>query len=274
MSWTNNSTIPGWYLFRQPAPGTALTAYNAGNGSSTTGSMYSFGSTSSSERALGALGSGGTYWGGPSSGTVAGWIAVAFLNNTGETIDIADVFFDGEQWRADNTSVQLLIFEYGIGSSFTAVGTWTAPGDSFNFTSPVNNNSGAIDGNTTGKVFGLGGTLSALGWDDGEVLWLRWRVTNALGNDHGLSIDDFSFVAYSPDYSITTTGGQIIVTDLKGNSDAIIKKISEPSPGNIEFNTFPVRTYSLNSGPALPFPVTLGLVGIYRYLCQSGRRRR
>lgn len=45
--WSNNTTIPGWYLFRQPAPGTALTAYNASDGSSTTGSMYSFGSISS-----------------------------------------------------------------------------------------------------------------------------------------------------------------------------------------------------------------------------------
>ncbi len=260
VTWTNNITIPGWFLFRQPAPGTALTAYNAGNGSSSTGTMYSFGATSSSERALGAVASGGTYWGSPGTGAVAGWIAVGFLNNTGQTIDLAGVSFDGEQWRTANTSVQSLIFEYGIGSSFTGVATWTAPGGTFNFNSPVNTTpAGPIDGNTTGKVSGLGGVLGGLGWDNGEILWLRWRVTNFSGDDHGLSIDDFSFVAYDPDYSITTTGGQIIVTDLKGNGDVLT--MDEPSAANIQFSV-PGRTYSLNGGPALPFPVTVGLSGI------------
>ncbi len=259
VTWTNNATIPGWYLFRQPAPGTALSAYNASDGSSTTGSMYSFGSTSSSERALGAIASGAAYWGSPATGAVAGWIAVGFLNNTGQTIDLAGVSYDGEQWRAANTASQSLVFEYGIGPSFTTVTTWTAPGSPFDFNSPVNTTAGPIDGNTTGKVSGLGGVLGGLGWDDGEILWLRWQVTNAPGNDHGLSIDDFSFVAYDPDYSITTTGGQIIVTDLKGNSDVLI--MDEPSAGNIQFSV-PGRTYSLDGGPALPFPVTVGLSGI------------
>ena len=259
VTWTNNTTIPGWYLFRQPAPGTALSTYNASDGSGTTGSMYSFGATSSSERALGAIASGATYWGSPGTGAVAGWIAVGFLNNTGQTIDLAEVFFDGEQWRAANTASQSLIFEYGIGASFTTVTTWTAPGGPFNFNSPVNTTAGAIDGNTTGKVSGLGGVLGGLGWDDGEILWLRWQVTNAPGNDHGLGIDDFSFVAYDPDYSITTTGGQIIVTDLKGNGDVLI--MDEPSAGNIQFSV-PGRTYSLNSGPPMSFPVTVGLSGI------------
>ena len=259
IAWTNNTTIPGWYLFRQPAPGTALSAYNASDGSSTTGSMYSFGAISSSERALGAIASGAAYWGSPATGAVAGWIAVGFLNNTGQTIDLAGVSYDGEQWRAANTASQSLVFQYGIGPSFTTVTTWTAPGSPFDFNSPVNTTDGPINGNTTGKVSGLGGVLGGLGWDNGEILWLRWQVTNAPGNDHGLSIDDFSFVAYDPDYSITTTGGQIIVTDLKGNSDVLI--MDEPIAGNIQFFV-PGRTYSLNGGPALPFPVTVGLSGI------------
>ncbi|MCS7035753.1 MAG: hypothetical protein NZM41_03735, partial [Saprospiraceae bacterium] len=257
--WTNHSTIPGWHLFRQPAPGTALTSYNSSDGSSTTGSMYSFGSTSSSERALGALASGGTYWGSPSAGSVAGWIAVAFLNSTGTTISQMQITYDGEQWRDANTTPQSLIVEYGIGASFTTVATWTLAGAPFNFNSPVNSNSGAINGNTVGKVAGIGGLIGGLTWNPGQLMWIRWRVTNAVGNDHGLGIDNFQFIAYSPDYAITVSGGSMTVTDLKGNSDVLT--VSEPSAGNIGFNA-PGRTYSLNGGPALPFPVSLTLTGI------------
>lgn len=259
ISWTNNSTIPGWYLFRQPIPGTALTSYNASNGSSTTGSMFSFGATSNPERALGALASGAAYWGSPASGALAGWIAVAFQNNTGTTITQMQMTYDGEQWRDANTSAQSLVVEYGIGASFTTVPAWTAAGGSFNFNSPVNSNSGAIDGNTIGKVAGLGGTIGSLTWNPGDILWIRWQVTNAVGNDHGLGIDDFQFIAYSPDYAITVSGGSMTITDLKGNSDVLT--VSEPAVGSIEFNA-PGRTYSLNGGPAASFPVTLTLSGI------------
>jgi hypothetical protein len=258
--WTNNSTILGWYLFRQPSPGTALTTYNASNGSSSTGSMYSFGATSNSERALGALASGGTYWGSPTGGAVAGWMAVGFLNNTGQTITQIQINYDGEQWRDANTSAQSLVLEYGIGASFTTVPAWTAPGSAFNFNSPVNANSGAIDGNTTGKVGGIGGLINGLTWNDGDILWVRWQVTNAVGNDHGLGIDNFQFIAYSPDYDITVSGSTITITDLKGNGDFL--DVYEPSASNIAFNA-PGRTYSLNGGPATAFPTPpIALSGI------------
>ncbi|MCS6930060.1 MAG: HYR domain-containing protein [Saprospiraceae bacterium] len=255
--WSNNTTIPGWYLFRQPAPGTALTAYNASDGSSTTGSMYSFGSISSSERALGAIASGGAYWGSPGAGSVAGWIAVAFQNNTGKTVSKISFTYDGEQWRDANTTPQSLIVEYGIGASFTTVSSWTLAGTSFNFTSPVNSNSGAINGNTVGKVPNIGGSIP-ITWNNGDILWIRWRITNAIGNDHGLSIDNFQFIL--PEYDVSVGGGSIVVTDLAGNSDLLLA--DEPSVGNIRFTTIaPVRTYSLNNGPTQPFPVSISLSG-------------
>src|SRR6185369_737348 len=55
LTWTDNSTIPGWYSSR--------TTYNFGTGSSNTGALYSFGLTG--DRALGSVGSSATgtvYW--------------------------------------------------------------------------------------------------------------------------------------------------------------------------------------------------------------------
>jgi len=209
--WTNNSTIPGWYLFRQPAPGTALTVYSANNGSSGTGSFYSYGTTGSSDRALGGLGSGGTYFGSPGSGAVAGWIAFAAVNFTGHTIDSVTVRFNGEQWRnGGNSASQTMVLEYGFGSSFTTVSTWTAAGSSFNWTSPVTGTTaGVVDGNTTGRVNNVGGTLSGLNWAPGTTLWFRWIERNDDGNDHGLAIDDFSL----------TAAGGVIVTESDGSTN-------------------------------------------------------
>ncbi len=211
ISWANNSTLPGWFLYRQPAPGTAITSYAAGTGSSTTGSFYSFGASGSGERAVGAVGSGGTYWGSPGDGAVAGWMAVGLVNNTGQTLTQFTVSYAGEQWRvgASNNNPETMVFEYGWGGAFTGVGTWTAPGGNFDWTTPVTTtgSGAAVDGNTTGRVPDRGGTISGFAWNPGDTLWLRWQVRNAPGNDHGLAIDDFTFVAVPEPRSVALWTG-------------------------------------------------------------------
>jgi hypothetical protein len=205
-AWTNNTTLPGWNLFRRTsatdATPVANTDYNAGTGSSNTGSWYSFGTAGSSERSLGGLASGNaTKWGSPATGAVAGWVAVAITNNTGATISDFTVGYDGEQWRdggAPNPAAQTMVLEYGFGASFGAVTTWTAPGAGFNFASPVFTNTttgAAVDGNGAGLVAGRGGTLTGQSWNVGDTLWFRWIENNDTGNDHGLSVDNFTFAA-------------------------------------------------------------------------------
>jgi hypothetical protein len=200
ITWDNNITLPGWFLFRQPAPGTAITTYSASTGTATAGSVYSFG-LDGSDRALGGVGSGGTYWGSPSAGTVAGWMAVGFQNNTGASLTSFTVSYDGEQWRySGNTNVQIMRFEYGFGTAFTNVLSWLAPGGSFDWATPVTSGSGgAVNGNTTGLVAGRGGTISGLTWSPGQNLWLRWVEVNDSGDDHGLAIDNLTFTAAVPE---------------------------------------------------------------------------
>jgi hypothetical protein len=190
--WANDSTLPGWSLFIATLADAPTIV--AGNGSSNAGSFYSFGEAGSSERALGGTASGGTYFGSPSAGTVAGYIAVAFTNNSGSVLDGFTLGFDGEQWRnGGNTAAQSMVLEYGIGASFGTVATWTAS-PSLTWASPVVGATGAaVDGNTTGLVGGLSASFSQLAWGNGDTLWLRWTERNDSGNDHGLAIDDLSF---------------------------------------------------------------------------------
>ncbi len=194
-SWTNDSTLPGWSLFRQPAPGTAVPTIGVADGSSNSGAFNSFGASGNSERALGGVGSGGSYFGSPSSGSVAGWIAAAFTNASAASFDSFTVEYDGEQWRnGGNTNSQTTVLEYGFGNTFAAVANWVAPGPAYDFTSPtVGSSAAALDGNAAAnRTADLGGTISNLTWDVGDTLWVRWAEVNDLGNDHGLAIDNFS----------------------------------------------------------------------------------
>src|SRR5206468_3262633 len=90
-SATSSLTPTGW---RFSESGTAAnTTYTAGTGSSTTGDTYSFGATSSSERAFGAL----------QTGTLIPTIGASFTNNTGQTIKTLVISYAGEQWRLGDT---------------------------------------------------------------------------------------------------------------------------------------------------------------------------
>jgi len=185
-AWTNDSTLPGWSLFTSAlAP---VTTYRAGDGASNAGAIYSFGTTSSTERALGGVG----------SAAFNGFIGLAFTNATALALDSFTLRFDGEQWRdggAASPAAQTMTLQYGFGATFAGVTSWNAPGGSFNFVSPVFVNTGAsavVDGNVAGKAAGLGGTLPT-NWLPGSTLWVRWQENNDLGNDHGLAIDNLSF---------------------------------------------------------------------------------
>ena len=209
VAWTNDSTLTGWSLFNKtPA---AITAIDSGTGSSNTGKFYSFGPAANADRALGGVASGGAYFGSPTAGNVAGWIAVSLTNNTAITLDTVLIGYDGEQWRdggAAAPAAQTMVLQYGIGATFGAVATWVTPGGAFNFTSPVFTNTGtgaAVVGNAAGLTAGLGGTLTGVAWNAGDTLWIRWVDNNDAGNDHGLAIDNFKFAAV-PEPSIGLLG--------------------------------------------------------------------
>lgn len=190
-AWVNDVTLPGWHLFDRN--GGAISTIVGGDGSSNTGSFYSFGTAASTDRALGGLASGGTYFGSPAAGALAGYIALAVSNDTGVALASFTVGYTGEQWRnGGNATAQTMVLEYGFGSSFGTVASWTAAGSGFDFTSPVTGTTaGAVNGNVAGSIPNLGGTV-AVNWAAGSTLWLRWIENNDAGNDHGLAIDNFS----------------------------------------------------------------------------------
>ncbi|GAA4747671.1 cadherin-like beta sandwich domain-containing protein [Flavisolibacter ginsenosidimutans] len=169
-TWTDNSTIVGWYTNR--------VAYIGDNGGSTTGALYSYGASATNERALGALTSGSTT-------TVN--IGVRIVNNTGFAISNLAISFTGEQWR-QTTNAHVLVFDYQIGATSLTTGTWTA-NTAFNFTAPKTGTAGALDGNVAANQVAISGNLP-ISLAAGQEIWLRWTKTGS--TSPGLAIDDIT----------------------------------------------------------------------------------
>ncbi|MGB3215914.1 MAG: hypothetical protein WBD79_00795, partial [Anaerolineae bacterium] len=188
--WTDDSTIAGWY--------TNKTTYNAGTGTSTTGSVFSFGSTGSTERALGSVASGTTN---------AIYYGVRLVNDTGSTVSAIAIDYTGEQWRnSADASQHSLAFAYQVGATNLTDGSWTAA-SSLDFAGPISGGTaGALDGNLAANRTTLFAVVNVT-VTNGQEIWLRWQDDNSSGDDHGLSIDDFS-VSAQPYLVVTKTASE------------------------------------------------------------------
>ena len=182
----NLNGLAGWGIVKLSGSG-ANALFTFGTGSGNSGSVYSFGAASASDRALGALlsGTAGHAWG------------VTLVNTTGQTITQFTVGYNGEQWRyGGTTGTDRVIFEYQVGGTSLSTGTFTAAAN-LDFTSPVNGTTGgttgALDGNVAANRTAITGTITGISWASGQTLVLRWRDSDVTGSDDGLAIDDFTF---------------------------------------------------------------------------------
>jgi uncharacterized protein len=216
-SWTDDTTILGWYASR--------TVYAGSNGSSNSGTLYSFGTTAA-DRALGSINTNAT--GAISTG-------LRLKNNSATTITTLVITYTGEQWRNNgNASAQKLDFSYQIGATVTSLssGSWTDVNE-LDFVSLVNTATAAqLDGNAAANRTTLSASIS-VNIPSGQEVMLRWADPNESGNDHGLAIDDVAVTAQvgtvvvdtAPTVTATTPASN--ATDVAINSNITIT-FSEP----------------------------------------------
>jgi hypothetical protein len=174
VAWTDNTTITGWYSDE--------TDYDASAGTSTAGALYSFGTGTDSDRALGSLASGGT-------GTI--FYGVRIVNNTGSTITEFNVSYNAEQWRQTTAAANITAVSYQVGATDLTTGSWTSV-TSLDITSlQAGTATGSLDGNDASNQSSLSATITA-SVADGQEIWIRWVDSDDTGSDHGLAIDNFS----------------------------------------------------------------------------------
>src|ERR1041384_1364175 len=245
-TWVNDSTLPGWYHART---GTGTTIV-ANDGSSTAGNLYSYGTGTNTDRALGSIGSGNAaagsfFWG------------ILLTNNSGSTITSLDVSYVGEQWRNSAAAAQTASFSYLTGSALTgSLAEFQTAGTSvpsLDFTSPITGGTaGALNGNLAANRTALGFTISSLTLADGQQIMLRWSDPDHTGSDHGLSIDDFSVTANGSGGGGMPTLNIGDVTQIEGDSGTTTFNfnVSLTAPAGAGGVTFTVDTADGTTNPA------------------------
>lgn len=198
-TWTDNVTLPGWYLLQgqgtgtTTSPATAVTTLINGTGSSNTAGVHNLNNgVITTDRALGSFGGNSI----AAIGSTAFFYGVRVTNTTGFTVTDVTVSYTGEQYRDANTNPHSLTVDYSTNATAltTASGTWTSI-PALTYTSTTNTNSLQVDGNAAAnRNANLTATLTGLSIPNGESIWIRWADLNDSGNDHGLAIDDVSVV--------------------------------------------------------------------------------
>jgi hypothetical protein len=213
-TWTDDSTLPGWYSQRSGGSGTSIEA-NAGT--SPSGALYSYGTASTTERALGSIGADSATAGNFAHG-------VQIQNTSGEAATVNSLAYTGEQWRKSGVvDAQVVTLWYKISPTpitslepSTDAG-WTAV-PAGNFSSPVNTTTGtSLDGNDPANRTAISINPN-LFVPAGNYLMIRWKDPNHAGTDHGLAIDDVS-LAWIASPVISLSPGAIAFVGFNADGD-------------------------------------------------------
>jgi PKD repeat protein len=153
--------------------------------------MYSLGTTSASDRAIGSVGSGNSTAGDFAHG-------VLLRNTSGTTITSLTVSYTLEQWRKSGvTAGQAVTVWYKISNSaITALNpnsnsTWTQV-TALTLTSPINTATAVVlDGNASANRVSVSNiSIPSLSLTNNQYIMIKWEDPDHTGNDHALGIDD------------------------------------------------------------------------------------
>ena len=183
-------SLDGWQ-FQKSGLAATLSTFRAGTGSDNNGSVYSFGASGSTERALGTL----------LSGSYTPRFGLILVNGTGITLTTFSVSYKGEQWRyggaAGGTTADRLDFLYAVGGTTIDVsGLAGASEDSLDYNGTITSGSTTTGVTAPLATSNVSGTVTGFAWLPNERLVIRWVDSDRTpGSDDGLAIDDLTFTA-------------------------------------------------------------------------------
>lgn len=207
-----STVLPSGWFFVETGTGAAANGfYVIGTGTATAGDTYSFGSTSSTERALGSL----------RSGTVVSTFGAGFTNNSGSTISALQIAYHAEQWRAGAVRSGVndrLDFQISYDATSLTTGTWIDINE-LDFNSYVNAGPiGAVNGNTTFAT--KSHEIAGLNIANGQSFFIRWNDFDVPSSDDALAVDNFSLtpIGVTAEPSITFSPASLAFGDVNAGT--------------------------------------------------------
>ena len=254
--WVDNSTIPNWYSQRT---GTG-TIMKPSTGSSNAGGLYSFGTTASSDRSIGSIGSGNA---------VAGAFAhgVQLKNTSGGNVTDLKVSYTLEQWRAAATTANAILCYYktsavridslnppNFAANVNTPNGWIAI-TGLTLSTPVLSTAGTLDGNAAANRVSVANfSIPGLTLANNEFLMLKWDDSNHIGSDHGIGIDDVNLT-----WTVSSATTPVLnATTITNFANTCVGSVAGP-------NSFTVSGTDLNTNA-----ITVGPLAGYTFSLTSG----
>lgn len=190
------TAIPGASGFVGTRTGGTGTAMNfvANDGASNSGAIYSYGTGTDTDRALGML----------ASGSNIGAFGFELVNNSGAALESVTLRFKAEFWRSSTSVQNVLTATVGVsGGSANSSNFLTDAGmtafSAFDIVGPLPvAANGILDGNNPANQASIIGTFTFnTPLAVGESFYVSWNDVNDAGNDAGLAIDDLAISATS-----------------------------------------------------------------------------
>ena len=243
--------------------------YSADNGSNASGDTYSYGSTGSSDRALGEL----------TSGSVQSTVGACFVNNTNHPITSFVIGYTGEEWHlgAADAAIDRLDFQYSTAAGATLTSGTYVNVDALDFATPANTGAGAKNGNVASNrtVFAPLAITPSTPILPEQTFYVRWLPTNISGDNDGLAIDDFSIgTVLAPgvagDYNNNGVVDAADYTIWRKLLNQAVNISNDITPGTVVTqdytewrNRFGKTTFDFGAGSAtsIPEPASIWLAG-------------
>ena len=234
-SWTDNSTITGWYI-----QGTNTCAFQSHINSTSTatvaahnnGGFYSYECSTSGDQKIGTRPSNGSGTAAGSTGGVVNgiYMGVRFKNNTPTTCTSIKVTYTGYQLSlAENgNNVNKLAFSYKVSSSAITnlVTTGWTNNTNLDYTAP---NNSATGGSNQLQMYVC--NLSTVKTDcffptvlPGDEIMLRWQDANDANNDPHLAIDNLQVEFFNDNVCIQLLPIELL--DFYVTKNTILMKVS------------------------------------------------
>ncbi|MCX6946357.1 MAG: IPT/TIG domain-containing protein, partial [Verrucomicrobia bacterium] len=247
------NTVNGWYGAKIAGTGTSATDLLANAGTTSTGTLYSFGNANDTNRALGTI----------ATGTTTMAFGALIKNDTGGTITNVKVSFTAEFWRSSTASSNnVLTFGYGTinGTNSTEKNflttTGATPFTALNITgpAPVTSN-GSLDGNSPANQVAYSNVALPLELGVGKTAFLRWQDLNDGGDDAGIGMDNFT-LSYEVDRTVTLSS----FTPSAGpfNTQVTIRGVNFTAGMPVKFNGTAASLVSMVSSTELAVTVPAG----------------
>jgi len=194
-TWTDNSTITGWYAANGT---TAATTTVVSNGSVTTAGLKSYGTTSATDRALGCVNA--------TSGTH--YYGVRLKNNTGSAISRFIISYTAEMWAKPSGNKSASVkFYYQVGGTSLNAGTWTEQTADLLTVNTGGGSAASLDGNATANRSTVTFSTPGLNLAAGAEIMFKWA--DATTNGVYVALDDITITPTNSSLYYSKSSGSL-----------------------------------------------------------------